>query len=74
MSGVDRPPLDHSGGFEVAEPVGEQSFRAHFDLRLRGGGRTVMVFDDGSLTLHPGGVLTSTPPSPPTRSLSCWCS
>ncbi|MEV6160034.1 hypothetical protein AB0L53_57815 [Nonomuraea sp. NPDC052129] len=27
------------------------SFRARFDLRLRGGGRTLMVFDRGSLTL-----------------------
>jgi mycothiol maleylpyruvate isomerase-like protein len=27
------------------------SFRARFDLRLRGGGRTVLVFDRGSLTL-----------------------
>jgi len=32
------------------------SFRARFDLRLRGGGRTVMVFDRGSLTLEPGGA------------------
>jgi hypothetical protein len=32
------------------------SFRAHFDLRLRGGGRTVMVFDSGSLTLDAGCV------------------
>ncbi|TDC85391.1 hypothetical protein E1292_48865 [Nonomuraea deserti] len=30
------------------------SFRARFDLRLRGGGRTLMVFDRGSLTLGPG--------------------
>ena len=30
------------------------SFRARFDLRLRGGGRTVMVFDRGSLTLDAG--------------------
>ncbi|WP_433519621.1 maleylpyruvate isomerase N-terminal domain-containing protein [Nonomuraea sp. CA-143628] len=29
------------------------SFRARFDLRLRGGGRTLMVFDRGSLTLDP---------------------
>lgn len=28
-----------------------RSFRARFDLRLRGGGSTVMVFDRGSLTL-----------------------
>jgi uncharacterized protein (TIGR03083 family) len=28
------------------------SFRARFDLRLRGGGRTVMTFDRGSLTLE----------------------
>jgi len=28
-----------------------RSFRAHFELRLRGGGRTSMVFDRGSLTL-----------------------
>jgi hypothetical protein len=31
------------------------AFRARFDLRLRGGGRTVMAFDHGSLTLEPGG-------------------
>jgi hypothetical protein len=31
------------------------SFRARFDLRLRGGGRTVMAFDRGSLTLEPEG-------------------
>ncbi|MBO2450248.1 maleylpyruvate isomerase N-terminal domain-containing protein [Actinomadura barringtoniae] len=30
------------------------SFRARFDLRLRGGGRTLMVFDRGSLTLETG--------------------
>ncbi|WP_433472614.1 maleylpyruvate isomerase N-terminal domain-containing protein [Spirillospora sp. CA-142024] len=30
------------------------SFQAHFDLRLRGGGRTSMVFDRGSLTLDTG--------------------
>ena len=30
------------------------SFRAHFDLRLRGGRRTLMVFDRGSLTLDAG--------------------
>lgn len=30
------------------------SFRARLELRLRGGGNTVMVFDDGSLTLEPG--------------------
>lgn len=30
------------------------SFRARFDLRLRGGGGTSMVFDRGSLTLGPG--------------------
>jgi hypothetical protein len=30
------------------------SFRARFDLRLRGGVRTVMVFDRGSLTLESG--------------------
>lgn len=30
------------------------SFRARFDLRLRGGGRTLMVFDRGSLTLDSG--------------------
>jgi hypothetical protein len=30
------------------------SFRARFDLRLRGGGRTLMVFDRGSVTLHAG--------------------
>lgn len=28
------------------------SFRACFELRLRGGGRTLLVFDRGSLTLH----------------------
>lgn len=32
------------------------SFRARFDLRLREGGRTVMVFDGGSLTLESGGA------------------
>lgn len=31
-----------------------RSFRARFDLRLRGGGRTLMVFDRGSLTLEAG--------------------
>jgi hypothetical protein len=30
------------------------AFRARFDLRLRGGGRTVMVFDRGSFTLDEG--------------------
>jgi hypothetical protein len=30
------------------------SFRSCFELRLRGGGRTVMVFDRGSLTLDTG--------------------
>ncbi|MBO0769927.1 MAG: maleylpyruvate isomerase N-terminal domain-containing protein [Actinobacteria bacterium] len=30
------------------------SFRARIELRLRGGGRTVMVFDGGSLTLDAG--------------------
>ncbi|WP_160148939.1 maleylpyruvate isomerase N-terminal domain-containing protein [Amycolatopsis alkalitolerans] len=30
------------------------SFRGRFDLRLRGGGRTSMVFDRGSLTLEAG--------------------
>ncbi len=30
------------------------SFRACFELRLRGGGRTVMAFNDGSLTLDAG--------------------
>ena len=30
-----------------------RSFRARFDMRLRGGGRTQLVFDDGSLTLDP---------------------
>lgn len=30
------------------------SFRARFDLRLREGGRTLMVFDGGSLTLDAG--------------------
>jgi hypothetical protein len=30
------------------------SFQARFDLRLRGGGRTVMAFDHGSLTLDAG--------------------
>ncbi|MEH1126714.1 maleylpyruvate isomerase N-terminal domain-containing protein [Micromonospora sp. CPCC 206061] len=30
------------------------SFRARFDVRLRGGGRTLMVFDRGSLTLDSG--------------------
>ncbi|WP_163511108.1 maleylpyruvate isomerase N-terminal domain-containing protein [Fodinicola acaciae] len=32
------------------------SFRARVDLRLRGGGRTLMAFDQGSLTLHAGGA------------------
>jgi hypothetical protein len=32
------------------------NFRARFDLRLRGGGRTMMIFDRGSLTLEPGGA------------------
>jgi hypothetical protein len=32
------------------------SFRARFELRLRGGGRTVMVFDRGSLTLDTAGT------------------
>ncbi|SDX30488.1 hypothetical protein SAMN05421504_102975 [Amycolatopsis xylanica] len=32
------------------------SFRGRFEMRLRGGGRTVMVFDRGSLTLEPAGV------------------
>lgn len=32
------------------------SFRARFDLRLRGGGRTVMDFDRGSLTLDAAGA------------------
>ncbi|HEV8568126.1 MAG TPA: maleylpyruvate isomerase N-terminal domain-containing protein [Actinoplanes sp.] len=32
------------------------SFRARFELRLRGGGRTVMVFDRGSLTLDTAGA------------------
>lgn len=35
------------------------SFRARIELRLRGGGRTLMVFDRGSLTLDPrcaGGI------------------
>ncbi|MCT2586209.1 maleylpyruvate isomerase N-terminal domain-containing protein [Actinophytocola gossypii] len=31
-----------------------ESFRARIDVRLRGGGRTVMVFDRGSLTLDHG--------------------
>jgi hypothetical protein len=31
-----------------------RSFRARFDLRLRGGGRTLMIFDRGSLTLQAG--------------------
>jgi Mycothiol maleylpyruvate isomerase N-terminal domain len=30
------------------------SFRGRFDLRLRGGGRTVMAFDRGTLTLESG--------------------
>lgn len=30
------------------------SFQARFDLRLRGGGRTLLVFDRGSLTLDAG--------------------
>lgn len=30
------------------------SFRARFDLRLRGGGRTSLVFDGGSMTLDAG--------------------
>ncbi|MFG6201284.1 maleylpyruvate isomerase N-terminal domain-containing protein [Nonomuraea sp. JJY05] len=33
-----------------------RSFRARFDLRLRGGGRTLMVFDRGSLTLDTEGA------------------
>ncbi|MET9246756.1 maleylpyruvate isomerase N-terminal domain-containing protein [Nonomuraea sp. NPDC003709] len=33
-----------------------RSFRARFDLRLRGGGRTLMVFDRGSLTLDARGA------------------
>jgi hypothetical protein len=33
-----------------------RSFRARFDLRLRGGRRTLMVFDRGSLTLDAGGA------------------
>lgn len=33
-----------------------RSFRARIELRLRGGGRTVMVFDGGSLTLDAGGA------------------
>ncbi|WP_165977857.1 maleylpyruvate isomerase N-terminal domain-containing protein [Nonomuraea diastatica] len=32
------------------------SFQARFDLRLRGGGRTLMLFDRGSLTLDAGGA------------------
>ena len=32
------------------------SFRARIELRLRGGGRTLLVFDDGSLTLEAGGA------------------
>jgi hypothetical protein len=32
------------------------SFRARLDLRLQGGGRTVMAFDGGSLTLEPEGA------------------
>jgi hypothetical protein len=32
------------------------SFRARFELRLRGGGRTVMAFDRGSLTLDTAGA------------------
>lgn len=31
-----------------------RSFRARIDLRLRGGGRTLLAFDDGSLTLDSG--------------------
>ena len=31
-----------------------RSFRARFEFRLRGGGRTQLVFDDGSLTLSAG--------------------
>jgi hypothetical protein len=31
-----------------------RSFRARFDLHLRGGGRTLMIFDRGSLTLDAG--------------------
>ncbi|MFI7128897.1 maleylpyruvate isomerase N-terminal domain-containing protein [Nonomuraea sp. NPDC050153] len=31
-----------------------RSFRARFDLHLRGGGRTLMIFDHGSLTLDAG--------------------
>ena len=34
-----------------------RSFQARFDLRLRGGGRTLLVFDRGSLTLEPGPAL-----------------
>ncbi len=32
------------------------TFRGRFELRLRGGARTQMVFEDGSLTLHPDGT------------------
>ncbi len=32
------------------------SFRARFELRLRGGGRTALVFDGGSLTLDAAGA------------------
>lgn len=32
------------------------SFRARFELRLRGGGNTLLVFDDGSLTLNAAGT------------------
>jgi hypothetical protein len=32
------------------------SFRARLELRLRGGGRTLLVFDDGSLTLNAAGA------------------
>lgn len=32
------------------------SFRARFDLRVRGGGRTTLVFDGGSMTLGPAGA------------------
>jgi hypothetical protein len=31
------------------------SYRARFDVRLRGGGRTSLVFDRGSLTIAPAG-------------------
>jgi hypothetical protein len=32
------------------------SFRARFELRLRGGGRTVLAFDRGSLTIEAAGA------------------